>query len=289
MRQEHHKRLNLEKHAALPVGQSKLFILLDGARVDAPKLIYTHDDSPLLERLYHGTRHAEVIEASPCLIEPSTSSRLWSAQSEWQDFAVVLQSNASIDLLAGHLRSLISMRLPSQQLTYCRFYSPVWLQRFMASTTNDEFAALSGPVQRWYFHGTESWQSISSTEPGLLRTASEEGWFVLRQEQFDQWQTEEQALFIERMAVHLNSPPSNTLEGATERRRIASLTERASQLGLVQEYQATHYIELAWQFPVAIDSPELQALFDNQNESADQRLEEVERRLFGLQAQSEEA
>lgn len=285
MRQEH--RLNVEKQAILPIGHARLFILLDGALVDAPALAYTHDDHPCLEQLYLGTRHAEALEVSPCLIEPSPNSRLWGAQSEWHDFGIVLESSASLDQLAEHLRSLISVQLPSGQLTYCRFYSPVWLSRFMASTTKEEFAALSGPVQQWFAHDVGGWLSLSSATLGSLRTAREEGWFVLRQEQLEQWQAEEREGFIERMASHLDSPPGSTAEGAAERVRIALLTAHANQLGLEQEYQTTHYLELAWQFPAEIDSPELQSLLANRDESADRRLEQAENRLFGLQEQGE--
>lgn len=282
MRQEQFGHLTVEKHVSLPIGQSHLYILLDGARVDAGKLAYSHDDGPLLEPLYRGTRHSAALEVSPCLVQPSSASRLWDSEPEWCDYGIVIESDADLYELAEHLRSLLSMRLPSRQLAYCRFYAPSWLARFMSSTTAEELTALSGPIQRWFAHDMDGWLSLGAPSIGPSRTAGEEGWFCLRQEQLDHLQGEEQHAFIERMAVHFDCPAGNTSVGLTARQRIDGLIGRTRKLGFSKEYQCIHYLELAWRFPDEIEQPELEQLLSDSSIAPDQRLAQAECLLFGL-------
>ncbi|MBS7690170.1 DUF4123 domain-containing protein [Pseudomonas lalucatii] len=123
MRPEHQQRLNIETLHDLPPEKDGLFILLDGAALPALQLIYQHDDAPQVDPLYRGTRHQHAVDVSPNLYRPSAQSRFWDIQEQWRDAGIVINSDHSFDILAGHLRSLLSVRMPSGQLAYCRFYS----------------------------------------------------------------------------------------------------------------------------------------------------------------------
>lgn len=282
MRQEHPTRMNVEQHQFLPTDSEQLYILLDGAQIDAMVFAYTHDDSPVVQQLYAGTRHSSAIEVSPCLIKPSATTRLWEAQNEWCSYGVVVKSEASLMELADHLRSLISVRLPSQQLAYCRYYAPEWTARLLQSFTDAELQAFSGPIQRWSIYEPSQWLSISVETTGLTRRSDEEGWLSLSQQQLDLFQADEQKRFIERMANHFGCQSAATREGSNAREQLSQLARQAQRLGFTQEHQCTHYMELAWRFPEAIRGPELEALLANQNLPTNERLNHAENRLFGL-------
>lgn len=282
MRQEQPNYLNVAQHEHLPANNGQLHILLDGALLDAARFAYTHDDNPTLQKLYAGTRHNNAIEVSPCLIQPSAASRLWDVEDQWRDFGIVLQSNAEPNVLAEHLRSLISIRLPSRQLAYCRFYSPKWIGRLLESCTEGELKAFSGPIQRWFAYEHMAWLSLAPTITDQSRPASEEGWFCLRQQQLDLFQAAEEQRYVERMASHFDCPSRTTTEGTAARDQLGQLILQARQYGFTQEHQCTHYLELAWRFPEELKTPELGSLMADQSLATDTRLEQAESRLFGL-------
>ena len=282
MRQEQPNYLNVAQHEHLPANNGQLHILLDGALVEAARFAYTHDDNPAVQKLYAGTRHNNAIEVSPCLIQPSAASRLWDVEDQWRDFGIVLQSDTEPEVLADHLRSLISIRLPSRQLAYCRFYSPKWVGQLLESCTEDELKAFSGPIQRWFTYEHTAWLSLAPTITGQSRSASDEGWFCLRQQQLDLFQAAEEQRYVERMASHFGCPSVTTTEGTAARDQLGQLILKARQYGFKQEHQCTHYLELAWRFPEELKTPELGSLMADQSLATDTRLEQAEKRLFGL-------
>lgn len=272
--------MNMQEHIELPQNDNNLYILFDGALLSAAVLTYTHDDSPIAQSLYAGTRHSEALEVSPYLVRPSATSRLWDIEDQWRHAGIVLQSSAESAVLADHLRSLISIRMPSQQLAYCRFYSPNWMRRLLSSFSEKELSAFSGPVERWYAYGQQEWISLTSEIPGTPRKAADEGWFHLRQEHLDLLHQDETQRFIERMAQHFDCPPSFTTEGAAAREKLALRVGQAQRCGFTLEHQCIHYLELAWRFPRELDTPELHKLLTDQHTPIEQRLEHAEKRLF---------
>lgn len=262
--------------------EPNLYLLLDGAMLDAPRIVYEHDDSPTIERLFRQTRHAGAIEASPCLAQLSAATRLWAQASQWQDNAVILQSDAGFDQLTNHLRSLLSVRLPSGQLAYFRFYSPQWLVRLHESTSDTEFTAFSGPVSSWAAWNGDDWLRLVPAAAGKVRAAAEEGWFSLRQTQLYAWADTEQEQFIERSAQLLGCDPAASEVGRAQRRHMAALIANARGAGLTREDHCIHYLELAWQFPNRIDQPDLQQVLHDSNTPPGTRLQIAENKLFGL-------
>ncbi|KKN37480.1 hypothetical protein LCGC14_0762990 [marine sediment metagenome] len=274
--------LNPSILAAITAESANLHLLLDGALIDAPKLVYGHDDAPRVEQLYRGTRHEKALAVSPYLAKPSAGSRLWAIKDAWQFKGILLATNASFEQLADHLRSLISMSLPSSQLAYCRFYSPQWLVRLLRSTTPEDFIALSGPISQWIARTEDGWLSMKPAAAGQSRRAEEEGWFSLRQDQLDLWAEEEHQKFIERAVSHLRCEDKQSAAGKLQRQHIVKLTAMAREMGFIQEHHCLHYLELAWRFPNDITNQSLSTHFGNQSSSPGQRLQEAERHLFGL-------
>lgn len=276
------KEMNPYLLDALPPQRESLYLLLDGALMDVPLFAYSHDDHPVVEPLYRNTRHESALSVSPCLLKPSANARLWQQQAQWQTKGVVLCSTESFPVMTQHLKSLLSVRLPSQQLAYCRYYSPTWLVRLLSSMSPPELKAWSGPVEAWYANSPEGWVCFKSDTQGVARKHDEEGWFALKQTQLEQWRTEEHQRFIDRAAEHLGCESKATAQGREQRTKVAALTDAARELGFVLEYQCLHYLELAWRFPQELLSPQLVHILADREQDADQRLQLAERQLFGL-------
>lgn len=265
-----------------PLYSSDCYLLLDGLRLDVPVTAFTLDEHPRIEPLYRGTRHASLIEASPWLIKPSAAGRLLSEHESWQKYGLVLRSPENMDALSAHLRSLISVRLPTEQLAYCRFHDPVWAARLFDTMSPGEFSAWSGPIQEWLIHTDDAWHSYTTSIIGSQRDAEDEGWYCLREEQLEQWQRQEYQHFLERAAKHLGCTEDQSGH-APQRQRIEQLTQQAHDYGLSMEYQILHFLDLAWRFPEEMNSQSWAAHFTNREQPADLRLQLAEQRLFGLE------
>ncbi|PVY76003.1 uncharacterized protein DUF4123 [Tamilnaduibacter salinus] len=216
------------------------YLILDGAAFDALKTVYTQDDSPWVDWLYRGTRHEPAVDASPLLVKPSADSRLWEAEDDWVDYAVGLESPAGPDLVAAHLRSLISVRLPSGQFSYCRFYSGGQLPVFLQAMDEGARQAFSGPIQTWYHPGSKpSWEAIQVSGSAQSRTADDEGWFQVTPEQLDRLNQSKANRFLSKLARHLEMDP-----GPATRERLRQTMQSARQHGFESEKDIARYAEL---------------------------------------------
>lgn len=266
----------------LPAQHDSLYLLLDGALLDAPLVAYSNDDNPIVEPLYRGTRHEPALLVSPCLVKPSALSKLWQQQDQWRSKGVVLYCQEPIASLRQHLQSLISVRLPSQQLAYCRYYSPAWLASLLDTLSPAEVSSWSGPIKGWYAYFDNSWSCAEVDAPGEPRKLKDEGWFVLKQQQLDHWQTQEYQRFVDKAAEHLGCYTSSSEAGRRQRAAVAALTREAHEFGFLMEYQCLHYLELAWRFPKELVSPLIAGMLRNPEQQPDQRLQLAEQQLFGL-------
>ena len=157
------------------------YLIVDGAQEGIWAMLYRHLDQPAIEPLYLETRHAPAMLASPLLLPVPDDNALWQRAGDWRSKGVLVDTLAPLDQLAGHLRSLISVTLPSSQLAYCRFYAPRWLRPLVAAMTVAEARVFSGPVQSWHLSGPQhDWLSVRPGGPTQARTPAEEGWFHLR-------------------------------------------------------------------------------------------------------------
>lgn len=274
------ERLNMQR-AMAPGYSDDCYLLLDGLAMDVPVTAFSLDERPKIEPLFRGTRHAEVIEASPWLVKPMAGGQLLSSPEVWQRHGVVLYSAVGKDILAQHLRSLISVRLPSRQLAYCRFYAPDWTARLFSSMHPEEFQAWSGPISKWLIHSDDSWTAYTCDSTGQPKDVNDEGWYMLREEQLAQWQAEEQQRFIDR-AMHYLGCKSYRADFAVQRERITRLIQQAQSYGFTLEHQALQYLELAWRFPHELSTQQWTGYLADHSHTADQRLQFAEQQLFGL-------
>lgn len=246
-------------------------LLIDGAVLDAPRFIYEHDDQPELEYLYLGTQHSSAMEVSPCLVKPSSASRIWQEHDQWREHAVILISDESLTVLADHLRSLLSVQLQDGGFSYLRFYSPKQLRRLMGTFSDLERNQFSGPIKEWMsFRGDGLLYRIKADGSGQYREASEEGWFVLAEQHIEALSAEAKEEFVDKLGQYL---------GIHDRTNLNHLIREANSLGFRTEKDVSRYAELAVAHGERIKRPELQAILSTPELSAGMRLSEVDKRL----------
>jgi len=267
--------------ASAPEYSNNCYLLLDGLSMDVPFTAYTHDDHPAIVPLFRGTRHAKVIEASPWLVKPSATGQLLAKPESWQKHGLLLHSSAGKEITANHLRSLISIQLPSRQLAYCRFYAPTWADRLFNTMRPEEFESWSGPISRWVLNDGSTWKAYAGTCNGKPRDGNDEGWYRLREEQLSQWQADEHEKFVHKAAQHLGCD-QNDADFFNQREQITGLIKKAHAYGFRLEHQTLHYLELAWRFPHELSNPYWTGYLGDQTHTADQRLASAEQQLFGL-------
>ncbi|MFO7528607.1 MAG: DUF4123 domain-containing protein [Marinobacter sp.] len=246
-------------------------ILLDGAAINASRFIYENDDQPDVEYLFLGTPHESALEVSPCLVRPSGATRLWQAQSQWQEKAVILVAKESMPVIAEHLRSLLSVQLPDGGYAYLRFYSPKQLQRLMSAFNDQERNRFSGPVMEWRaFQPDGSWQRVTAEGSAPAKAASEEGWFVLSEQHMVALSDGAKDEFVEKLGRFL---------GLDNRIRLNRLIEDANSLGFRTEKDVSQYAELAMVHGDRIKHPQSQAILSNPELSERARLNALDKHL----------
>lgn len=251
--------------------RDKACILLDGALFDAPRFVYGRDDQPELEYLFLGTPHEGALEVTPCLVKPSHASGLWRAQPEWRDKAVVIVADESLPVIAGHLRSLLSVQLPDGGYSYLRYFSPKQLQRLMLAFTEQERNRFSGPVREWLaFQQDGSWSRFSSDTPQPVKTASDEGWFLLAEQHLAAISDSARSEFVEKLGRFLVMD---------DQVRLNRLIDEANSLGFHTEKEVSRYAELAVVYGDQIIRPESQAILSNPELSAGARLKALDKHL----------
>lgn len=247
------------------------WILMDGAVFDAPRFIYEHDDQPELEYLYLSTPHEPVIEVSPCLVKPSSSSRIWSEQERWQDHAVVLMTDETLSVLADHLRSLLSVKLPDGAYSYLRFYSPKQLLRLMGAFGDLERDQFSGPITDWLaYQNHGQWRRFSGDGQRPARQACEEGWFALADHHIEALAAMAKEEFVTRLSRYLSLKDTC---------RLNALIQQAGSFGFRTEKDVSRFAELAVVHGERIEHPELQAILSSSEMPAGLRLSEVDKHL----------
>ena len=246
-------------------------ILLDGAMFDARRFVYEKDDQPEVEYLFLGTPHESALEVTPCLVKPSGVTRLWQAQPEWHDKAVLLVADESLSVIAGHLRSLLSVQLPDGGYSYLRYYSPKQLRRLMLAFNEQERNRFSGPIKEWLaFQSDGSWSRFNSEAAQPAKTAFDEGWFLLSEQHLAALSDSARSDFVEKLGRFL---------AMDDPVRLNRLIEDASALGFRTEKDVSRYAELAVVHGSRIKRPESQSILSDSEQSAGSRLKALDKHL----------
>lgn len=249
-----------------------VYLMIDGAQLDAPKLIYSHDDSPGFDQLYRGTSHQSALEVSPCIVQPSEASRLWTEETVWRSAGVIIESNADIQTLTDHFRSLISVRLPDQTFAYLRFYSPSQIHGLLSAFNPSERARFSGPVLKWhYFDPGTGWESTEIHSQEQDHEAREEGWFQLTEEHIHTISAHKEANFISALVNNSGLPLTPQNESL-----MRTLVERGRRYGFRSEAELASYTEIAAYHPKTINQPSAQSILSDKEKPTYERLAELD-------------
>ncbi|MGP4846241.1 DUF4123 domain-containing protein [Marinobacter sp. 1Y8] len=262
--------------AASPQQQPlKHYILFDGAQINAPLLVYQNDDAPWIDPLYRGTRHASAIEVSPCLALPSSESRLWENADDWSKHAVILKTEVGPEVLISHLRSLISIRLPSGQLSYCRFYSNRQLPALLSVMDEAEQGAFSGPVREWCNPVSNGhWQNIAITSPNTNRTSADEGWFQLRDEHIVQLNQTKTTEFAKKLSAHLGN--QNKRDAINDMQKIIRIAET---YGFKSERDIARFAELSLSYQNKINEKACQSILHAPDKTSFEKFQMLDHQL----------
>ncbi|MFY3775545.1 DUF4123 domain-containing protein [Marinobacter salsuginis] len=251
--------------------RGKAYLLMDSTLFDAPRFIYENDDQPELEYLFLGTHHEPALEVTPCLVKPSEYTQLWRAQSEWQDKAIILFSDESLPVLAGHLRSLLSVQMPDGGFSYLRYYSPKQLTRLMSALNEQERARFSGPIREWLaFQSNGELSRFDSDGSQPARKASDEGWFLLTDTHVAALARSAREEFVEKLARFLD---------IKDQARLEQWIGDATALGFQTEKDVSRYAELAVVHGERLKLAEIQAILSDPELSTGARLKAVDNHL----------
>jgi hypothetical protein len=267
---------------ALMPEQEHRYVLLDGAVYPAMGMAYEYELEPLARPLYFGTRHEDALEASPCLYQPAHDSQIWNDEAQWRHAGIVVSSASSFEEVFAHLQSLLSVRLPSGQLAYCRFYAPSWLPRFLESLRSEESIAFSGPIRCWLAYSDQGWKAYHLGRQGMSRRKQDEGWFQLTESHLATWRRQQLEQFINRLAEQLECEPAHTREGARAREQIGQRIEQAKGYGLHKTFELTRFVKLCERHPDATKRSDISAILDYHGKPSAERLDMMEARLHGV-------
>lgn len=131
--------------------QTTRYLLLDGVKIEnLPRHLYTLEDSPVFEWLYHGTRYHALCPIGPALVVLRPGGALeQSFLKQWQhDAGLMLESDEPIQPLADHLRSMIHARAPGDAVLLFRYYDPRVMRHWLPDLDSEEKDHLMGPVNR---------------------------------------------------------------------------------------------------------------------------------------------
>jgi len=223
---------------------SHVYLILDGALQNVPKLVYQYDDSPELVELFRGTRHEAALSVSPCLVAPSGPSKLWNNEALWRRSGVVAVSDYGLKTMAEHFRSLLMVSLEGRDLAYLRFYSPALLPGLLAAFTDRERSEFSGPVKEWRFWSeVNGWERATSDAKAPFQSR-DEGWFDIADHHLKAVSQQRVARFQNRLLgfLGLTVTPENE-------QLVEALCWQAQSLNIESEAGMAGYCELAMTYP----------------------------------------
>lgn len=264
-----------------------VFILLDEAVFPAMQFIYDYEVSPQVSPIYYGTRHEASLDVSPCLYTPSAKSQVWDHEKDWRKNGLVFVSSYSHFEVLEYLKSLISVRLPNDQLAYWRFYSPEWFSKIMRALSDEDFSKFNGPVSQWAAYARDSWELYNSVRDDFFDTNKEEGWFQLSQNCIDKLKEVKKRGFYIRLEEKLAREIS--VEGFEKicREDIVKIVSIAEILGFKSNYEIEWFTVMNYKYPSFMKRADVKKLIENIEMAALERQLKVEEAIWGIKAERE--
>ncbi|WP_447044384.1 DUF4123 domain-containing protein [Vreelandella sp. H-I2] len=259
-----------------------VFILLDEAVFPAMQSIYDYEVSPQVSPIYYGTRHEASLGVSPCLYKPSAKSQVWDHEKDWRKNGLVFVSSYSHFEVLEYLKSLISVRLPNDQLAYWRFYSPEWFSKIMRALSDEDFSKFNGPVNQWAAYAGDSWELYNSVRHDFFDTNKQEGWFQLSQNCIEKLKSAKKEDFYLRLEKKLASEISKENFENVCREEILSTVNIAEKLGFKSSYEIEWFTVTNYKYFDLMERDDIKKLIENVEVAALERQLQVEEAIWGI-------
>lgn len=268
--------------------EESAFILLDGAVFPAMQCVYGYEISPQVSPVYYGTRHEPSLGVSPCLYEPSAKSKVWDHEKDWRKNGVVLVSAYSHFEVLEYLKSLISVRLPNDQLAYWRFYSPEWFSKIMRALSDEDVSRFNGPVSQWAAYAGDCWELYNSVRHDFFDTNKEEGWFQLSQNCIDKLKEVKKEGFYIRLEEKLAREISEESFEIICREDVVKTVSLAESLGFKSNSEVEWFTVTNYKYPSLMKRTDVKKLIENVEVAALERQLKVEEAIWGIKAERED-
>ncbi|MGO1773197.1 MULTISPECIES: DUF4123 domain-containing protein [unclassified Halomonas] len=262
-----------------------VFILLDGAVFPAMQRVYSYEISPQVSPIYYGTRHEASLDASPCLYQPSGESKIWDCEEQWRTQGVVFVSVYSYFEILDYLKSLISVRLPNDQLAYWRFYSPEWFSKIMKALSDEDFSKFNGPVSQWAAYVDGRWELYDAVSHDSVETNKEEGWFQPSQSFIEKIKKFKKEEFYIHLEGKLASEISKASFEDVCREDVLNTVSIAESLGFKSNYEIEWFTITNYKYPGLMSRANIKKLIENIEVAALERQLQVEEAIWGIKAE----
>lgn len=262
--------------------KESVFILLDGAVFPAMQRVYDYEISPQVSPLYYGTRHESSLDVSPCLYQPSGESEIWKYEKHWRKHGLVFSSAYSYFEVLNYLKSLISIRLPNEQLAYWRFYSPDWFSMIMSCFSNEELSMFTGPVNQWATYTGGRWELYKAVGHDFFEKNKEEGWFQLSQNCIEKIKKIKKEEFYIQVERELTSQISAVDSEKVLRKDVVGIVDRAERLGFKSVSELEWFVLMHYKYPGLMNADSVKELVGNVEFTVKERQFKVEKLVWGI-------
>jgi hypothetical protein len=269
------------------------YLLLDGAKIEnLPGHLYRLEGNPTFEWLYLTTPYKAVFDIGPVLVVLRANSPLEQMfTAHWQhDAGLMLESDAPMQSLAEHLRSLIHARVSGDVSLLFRFYDPRVLRHWLPALDANERDCKMGLINRVRLPATEDQEKhwIVRAHRQNAEHYGERPWLYLDEQQLQHLNQAQLEAFDQQLLGHVRTYFPECLTQCSTAEQLAwaaACREGAARYGYSSPSEVTRWAALVAAHGTAFaQAPEHQVYRDllqqpslNATQRLDALLEELHR------------
>ncbi len=172
-------RKQLQRITEQPDWNGSLYLVLSGISVAKPVRHFYMTDGLTARPLFQGTQYAGWQEVMPFLAQVTDTSEFlnWIDETESTDWGWGLVSNAGLDDVFGHVRSLTKILMPDRQEVFFRYWDARYFGPILKHVDDACRAALMGPAAAIVLPDGQAIDHPSV--PEVVTPAPEFPWFSL--------------------------------------------------------------------------------------------------------------
>lgn len=260
-------------------------LLLDGVSVEnLAQRLYQWGESPVFEPLYHGTRWADLMDISPCLVQintqgdPVLAQFLSASREEW---GYLLFSDHTWEHMIAHLRWLTSVGHPLGEEVLLRIADPAVTHALLTYAESIKDPSLFGPCTHIVTADTalECWHQ--NLRPGDAPKTDHGKRYRLNAEQISRLDQVNFRNVVMRLDQHMHTHfPHYQAHAAPQQRRehLQALASASYDRGFNSELDITLYANIHGFLgeQALVEHPDLNALLETPSaRTLTQRIEHI--------------